>query len=371
MPKNILIFSDGTGQGAGTRSKRSNIVKLYQATENAAPRSVQDTFYDAGLGARDEQSWWRWGHDLLSQATGLGISQNIKDCYGALIKSYEPGDRIYLFGFSRGAYTVRSLGGVLSLCGVPSHDTRGRSARTDDAVRDALIGEAIETVYKHYGNDEQTKDERTKLGEQYRVRYGGNLPGSTNPPVPYFIGVFDTVRALGIPGSSGLVGWRHAFHDGTLNRRVPFARQALAIDENREVFKPELWDETGVDTAVQSIKQVWFPGVHTDIGGGYPEAGLSDLSLAWMVKEATDLPHPIVIDHAKLPLSADCLGMQHDERSGAGFVWIEGTREAFKPASLHEDFVGQRFAAPTIPILDRNVPYRPRALKDGGYRDRY
>jgi uncharacterized protein (DUF2235 family) len=371
MAKSILIFSDGTGQGAGTRSKRSNIVKLHEATEHAAPRHVQDTFYDPGLGVRDDRTWWRWGHDLLSQATGLGISQNIKDCYGALIKRYEPGDRIYLFGFSRGAYTVRSLGGVLSLCGVPMHDSRGRSPRTDDSVRDALVGEATETIYKHYGNDAETKAERKALGEQYRARYGGNLPNSGDPPVPYFIGVFDTVRALGVPGSSGLVGWRHAFHDDTLNPRVPFARQALAIDENREVFKPELWDESGVDTATQSIKQVWFPGVHTDIGGGYPECGLSDLSLAWMVKEATDIPHPIIVDQAALGLSPNCLDMQHDERSGRGFFWVEGTRERFTTPTLHEDFVRQRYDAPTIPILDRNVQYLPEALRNSVYRDRY
>ena len=257
MAKNILIFSDGTGQGASMPSKRTNILKLYLATKDAAPQS-QVAFYDRGLGA-DDNSWWRWGHDLLSKATGLGISQNVRDCYAALIERYEPGDRMYLFGFSRGAYTVRSVGGVLSLCGIPMRDSKGTSPRGDKKVRDALVAEAVDTVYKHYGNDDKTKAERKTLGEQYRKRYGGNIANTNDPPVPYFIGVFDTVRALGMPGSSGLIGWRHAFHDATLNPRVPFARQAISIDENREVFAPELWTKPASIRRSKASSRCGFP----------------------------------------------------------------------------------------------------------------
>jgi uncharacterized protein (DUF2235 family) len=142
MAKNILIFSDGTGQGAGMPAdKRSNVWKLWTATEKAAP-GQQIAFYDEGLGAEHKKEWWRWAYDLASKATGLGISQNIKDCYVALIELYEPGDRVFLFGFSRGAYTVRSLGGVLSLCGIPQQKD-GKSARGDKAVRTALAEEAV------------------------------------------------------------------------------------------------------------------------------------------------------------------------------------------------------------------------------------
>jgi uncharacterized protein (DUF2235 family) len=352
--------------------QRTNIRKLFLATKDASPE--QSAFYDAGLGAEDgkENGWWRWSYDLVSKATGLGISQNVKDCYAALIQRYEPGDRMYLFGFSRGAYTVRSLGGVLSLCGIPSHDGSRRRPRTDKKVRDALVNEAVEKVYKHYGNDQKTKDERAALGRDYRARYGGNLDGGSDPPVPYFIGVFDTVRALGVPGSSGLIGWRHAFHDATLNRRVPFARHAIAIDENRDAFKPELWDETGVDVATQSIKQTWFPGVHSDIGGGYEECELADLALAWMIDEATALPHPIAIDRSKLSLAPSFKGMQHDERTGWGVAWIEGTREQFEPVSLWETHVGDRFNEADVPMMHRRAPYRPLALRNNPtYKPRF
>jgi hypothetical protein len=145
-------FSDGTGQGSGMpKEERSNVWKLWNATKHAAPKDQQITFYDEGLGAEHKKEWWRWGYDLLSKATGLGISQNIKDCYVALIEFYEPGDRVFLFGFSRGAYTIRSLGGVLSLCGIPRHDRNVRTAANASkgdreaakSVRTAVAEEAV------------------------------------------------------------------------------------------------------------------------------------------------------------------------------------------------------------------------------------
>src|SRR3954463_2613758 len=168
MAKNIVIYSDGTGQGASLPAAvRSNVWKLWNATKDAAP-GRQIAFYDEGLGAEHKTEWWRWAYDLASKATGLGISQNIKDCYVALIEFYEPGDRVFLIGFSRGAYTVRSLGGVLSLCGIPQHDRTGKSVRPSanaskadqeaaKSLRTAVAEEAVSKVYQHYGNDEKTK----------------------------------------------------------------------------------------------------------------------------------------------------------------------------------------------------------------------
>jgi uncharacterized protein (DUF2235 family) len=212
MPKNIVILSDGTGQGASMpKAERTNVWKLWDATKKA-DLANQVTFYDEGLGAEHKREWWRWAYDLASRATGLGISQNIKDCYTALIEYYEPGDRVFLFGFSRGAFTVRSLGGVLSLCGIPRLDAAGNSPRDrqNKKGRLALVEEAVEKVYKQYGDNEKEK-ERIALGAEYRARYDSFSIEASDPPFPYFIGVWDTVRALGIPGSSGLVFWRHAF----------------------------------------------------------------------------------------------------------------------------------------------------------------
>jgi len=368
MKKNVVIFSDGTGQGSSMPDDElTNVCKLWNATKDV-DHARQITSYDAGLGAPDPD-WWRWGYNKMSQATGLGISRNIKDCYRALVEFYNPGDDIFLFGFSRGAYTVRSVGGVLSLCGIPTRGADGRDPRTNAAAREALVEEAVEKVYKHYGNDEKTKAERHTLGAKYRETY------ASDPAIPYFIGVWDTVRALGIPGSSGLVLWRHAFHDASLNRKVAYARQALSIDENRKTFAPELWDEseeTPEDKARGRIKQVWFPGVHSDVGGGYPDTGLSDLALEWMVQEATAVERALLIDRTKLRLNPSFKGRQHDERTGWGNLWAEGTREACTPNSLKEADVGHRFAEAGVPYLDGDRPYRPQALaKHETYRRYY
>jgi uncharacterized protein (DUF2235 family) len=383
VAKNVVIFSDGTGQGSGMpKERRSNVWKLWKAAEQAAP-GQQVTFYDEGLGAEHKQEWWRWAYDLASKATGLGISQNIKDCYVALIEFYEPGDRVFLFGFSRGAYTVRSLGGVLSLCGIPRHDRSGKSLRAPanaskadqeaaKSVRSAVADEAVSKVYQHYGNDEKTKQERVALGEEFRHAHESHAIDTSNPAFPYFIGVWDTVRALGIPGSSGVSFlFAHAFHDATLNPHVPYARQALSIDENREIFEPVIWDEkdeTPEARARGRIRQVWFPGVHSDIGGGYKETGLSDLSLAWMIDEATKIPNGLIVDRAKLtPFEPAFDGLQHNERTGWGMTWVEGTREKFfdgkGPLSLHERFVRQRFDLTTAKSLPKDGPYRPRPLR--------
>jgi uncharacterized protein (DUF2235 family) len=370
MAKNVVILSDGTGQGASMpKAERTNVWKLWDATKAAAPPQ-QVTFYDEGLGAEHKSEWWRWAYDLASQATGLGISQNIKDCYTALIEHYEPGDRVFLFGFSRGAFTVRSLGGVLSLCGIPQRDAAGNSPRDrqNKTGRLALVEEAVETVYKHYGDNEKEK-ERIALGAQFRERYQSLPVDGSDPPFPYFIGVWDTVRALGIPGSSGVVLWRHAFHNATLNACVPYARHALSIDENREIFAPEIWDESGESPEARArgrIKQVWFPGVHSDVGGGYRETGLSDLALDWMIKEATAVEHPLIVDMTRLRLKPSHEGIQHDERTGWGRTWTEGTREGVLdgkgPDILHEDFVHKRFGLPTARCVTGDRPYRPRAL---------
>jgi uncharacterized protein (DUF2235 family) len=362
VAKNILIFSDGTGQGSKLPAEeRTNVCKLWSACPES---SSQVTFYDDGLGS--DSSWWRWSYNLASRATGLGISQNVKDCYSALIQRYEPGDRIYLFGFSRGAYTVRSLGGVLSLCGVPTRDSHGFHPRTHKEARDELVRHAVEDVYKTYGDDEATKEKRKALGRTFRADF------ASVEVSPYFIGVWDTVRALGIPGSSGLVIWRHAFHDHTLGKDVRFARQALSVDENRQVFEPVPWEETPADLASGRIRQVWFPGVHSDIGGGYPESGLSDLALQWMINEATSVPDPIVFDGTRLTLAPSPLALQHDERKGLGMVWRKGTRQVPPTAVLVEDATRRRFDAATVPTLDGPRPYRPDALRSHAvYKARY
>jgi uncharacterized protein (DUF2235 family) len=359
MPKNIVIFSDGTGQAGGIPGAvASNVYKLFLACP-VVP-GVQETFYDPGLGSPpDGARWRRWRqlHNLISQVTGLGISWNIADCYEALIRMYEPGDRIYLFGFSRGAYTVRSLGGMLSLCGIPTRSARGLNPRVDKGVRRRLVRRALHWVYQTYGRSAFKKRLRASRAERYRERYG------SHDAVPYFIGVWDTVRSLGLPGITRLVPWRHAFHDATLHPDVPHARHALALDEDRAMFSPELWDELDADRVSGRIRQVWFPGVHSDIGGGYPEGELSDLALEWMIAEATAIPEPLLVDETRLDLRPSHRGIQHDARVGWGALWVKGTRGHLRPEPLQcEVPVERRFLEPSVPSVRGEGPYRPLPL---------
>jgi uncharacterized protein (DUF2235 family) len=210
MPKNILIFSDGTGQAGGLRpdENRSNIYKLYRATrcgpDTAIDPREQLAFYDAGLGSQPPGGAlflvraYRWLHNVASQATGLGITTNIIDCYAAILRMWEPGDRIYLFGFSRGAYTVRCLGAVLSLCGVPTRMPDGSPLRRDIGTTTRIAREAVKKVYQHVGSPKDTAfvEQRKALALYFRERYSCNSDGGPNT-LPFFVGVFDTVAALG------------------------------------------------------------------------------------------------------------------------------------------------------------------------------
>jgi uncharacterized protein (DUF2235 family) len=210
MPKNILIFSDGTGQAGGLRpdENRSNIYKLYRATRCGPDTDIdpreQLAFYDAGLGSQPPGGAlfvtraYRWLHNVASQATGLGITTNIIDCYAAIIRMWEPGDRIYLFGFSRGAYTVRCLAAVLGLCGVPTRMPDGSPLRRDIGTTTRIAREAVRKVYQHVSSpkDASYLPQREALARRFRQRYGSDANDAPNA-VPFFIGVFDTVASLG------------------------------------------------------------------------------------------------------------------------------------------------------------------------------
>lgn len=228
MGKNILIFSDGTGNRGGllVDERRSNVYKLYRATR-CGPDSYVDAlqqvaFYDPGLGTLPAgmDSVWsviRTVYNCASQATGLGLTRNIIDCYAEIIRLYRPGDRIYLFGFSRGAYTVRCLAGVLRWCGVPTRAPSGERYGFDEKSAKKVAREGVKKVYQHATSrreDAKAKPEdkatprqsiwleqRRKLAERFREKYESDVNGEPNI-VPYFIGIFDTVAALANPIAS-------------------------------------------------------------------------------------------------------------------------------------------------------------------------
>lgn len=213
MSKNILIFSDGTGQVGGLRpdQRLSNIYKLYRATrvgpDNIIDPDLQLAFYDAGLGTAETSDplWVRpltSARKMFASATGTGIGRNTVDCYAAILERYEPGDRIYLFGFSRGGYTVRCLANVIALCGIPTTAKDGAALPRRGAALRTIAEEAVYRVYDHASGrkNEAHLAQRDELARRFRAKYSSadqSRPDKANV-APYFIGVFESVAALGM-----------------------------------------------------------------------------------------------------------------------------------------------------------------------------
>jgi hypothetical protein len=187
--------------------------------------------------------------------------------YRYLVDTYEPGDQLFLFGFSRGAFTARSTAGFVRNCGILR---REHADRLDDAY----------TLYRSHNEPTKPRGIESTL---FRQAY-------SHEATVYFIGVWDTVGSLGIPWSGNplvnMVNKRWQFHDTDLSSTVSFAYQALAIDEQRRPFQPTLWTQPKDAPPTQQLEQVWFSGVHCDVGGGYLTHELSDITLNWMVEKA-------------------------------------------------------------------------------------
>lgn len=215
MPKNIVVYSDGTGQDGGVRPEQriSNVYKLYRASRNHPDNAIephqQVAFYDPGLGtdigATALTAPVRFVQKLLGSVTGQGIKRNIADCYEFIVNHYEEGDRIFLIGFSRGAYTVRCVANLLMLCGVPTRTPAGHLMRFRKAVRD-IAEEAVDKVLEHGASHPRAEfeAERDELARRFQIKYGSG-DGRDSNAAPYFIGVFDTVAALGATGMRRLL----------------------------------------------------------------------------------------------------------------------------------------------------------------------
>lgn len=317
--KNIIIFSDGTGQ-IGGKGVSTNVYKLFNMVENRTSKQI--AFYDSGIGTR----WW----DKLSLITGRGLSKNVVDCYQFIFENYQAGDQIYLFGFSRGAATVRSLSAFIHMFGILPQS------------RDDLIKPA----FKIYETRDATK--RIKNGKEFIENH------HTMWARIKFIGVWDTVAALGVPIPvldifiDKIPFSKHRFHNYSLSESVEHARHALAIDETRKSFKPIIWD-SNLKKDYQSLKQVWFSGVHSDIGGSYVEQGLSDIAMQWMIDEATH--HNLLIyKNNNVAVNPDCLGKLHDFKDGINSLLPKAQRQwshkTFGTPDVHKSVIERSKKSP-------------------------
>ncbi|MGY0553241.1 DUF2235 domain-containing protein [Vreelandella sp. 2A-K22] len=284
---NIVVCADGTWNRPEEDLENdfpTNVLQLARAISPETQEAKQHVFYDWGLGS--------YHNSLSAGATGAGIHKNILDGYRYIVQNYAPGDNIYLFGFSRGAYTVRALSGLINNCGI----LKRAEAR--------LIVEA----WKIYKSPTRTNHPAGKAACKFRADY------SHPARDVHFIGVWDTVGALGIPFSiMGLFESHDEFYDTKMGANVAIARHALAIDEKREDFIPTIWTpRQGVD-----LKQVWFAGVHADVGGSYKtdKSGIqaSDTPLAWMLDEA-NAAGLITESHIRDNLTDGAKGQIHNSR---------------------------------------------------------
>lgn len=464
MPKNILIFSDGTGQIGGLHpdQKLSNIYKMYRAMRPGpdSPISPKDQvcYYDAGLGAGEIGGLtFKRTRNILAAAVGTGIDENVIDCYEKIISYYEPGDCVLIFGFSRGAYTARAVSNVMNLCGVPTEMPDGKPIPKHGKKLRKIASDAVNYVYNH-GNGKPRGEQpylrnREELGKRFRQKYKSFVPDDENDEQgnvqPSFIGVFDTVAALGNSMVSSVmffvillsvllfyigfvadwnwsfllaIGsflivtviwyaklwwsqikyflpdpkkrlhplnplhwysiWKHGHravwnmknYDKYLDSDVGFARHALAIDEHRQDFPRVKWGmrhahALNAKKKPEWLKQVWFAGCHSDVGGSYleTESRLSDIALDWMVNELKECIPKIRINESMLVRSPDPAGLQHKEIYvfNYGFIWWKWKE---KPRIVNSNFVLhpsvlKRLKIKNVAQLGEVKPYRPVQLE--------
>jgi uncharacterized protein (DUF2235 family) len=322
MAKNIVVCSDGTGNSA-IKGRGTNVFKLFESIDLNGHRfdpelTPQVAIYDDGVGTESFKPV-----RMLGGAAGYGLSRNVRQLYKELCRIYDPGDRIFLFGFSRGAFTVRSLGGFILKCGILDVRKIADSAAFERRVREAY------RVYR--------RGYRTALMQLFRGKPDAKetetfrrLHCHGDEKIA-FIGVWDTVDAVGMPFHLADVInaalYRFKFPDYRLSPRVERAYHALALDDERHSFHPLLWDQTEAagpqsERDGQVIEQVWFSGAHSNIGGGYPKQGMSLVALDWMMHHAGHAALRLLpSDRTYYQEHANVDDKLYDPRSGLGIFY--------------------------------------------------
>jgi uncharacterized protein (DUF2235 family) len=298
--------------------------------------NAQIPYYGAGVGSIP-------GERLRGGIFGSGLSREIKRAYQFLVETYEPGDKLYFFGYSRGAYMARSTVGFVRNAGIlrPRHISR------------------LDEAYELYRNRDDKTRPTAVASRLFRRSY--SYPESTRVR---FIGVWDTVGSLGIPFSNvplvSLINKRWAFHDTELNSHVDAAFQALAIDEKRPPFEPTVWCRQPDAPPAQRLEQVWFPGVHSNVGGGGADTALSDITLQWIVERAESCG--LVFDRKALALAGNSRGRRSES-------WTRWYRVLFpKPhirtiaAPERKGFGAETAASTAVELLKTDSTYKPSNL---------
>lgn len=298
QPLRLVIFADGTGNAFN--SQKSNVWRLYQAL-NRAPHCMQIARYIPGVGTSAFTPF-----RILDSVTGLGVPSNVRTLYRFICWNWTPGAEIHLFGFSRGAFTIRTLAALIQKQGLmPVVDDQGKSISTSTMQRNAkgawrayrqqTAPATLRTTFPTVLLTRRIRDalvwtKRTLLRQPHhnQVKHAiGRGPGQVNIR---FMGLFDTVEAYGVPiedlrGVINYLIWPIRFRNTKCSETVVDVRHALALDEERLSFSPVRITQTGLPIG-QTVQELWFPGVHSDIGGGYPDDAVAYAPLLWIAEEA-------------------------------------------------------------------------------------
>ncbi len=279
MAKRIVLCFDGTWNKPADeslpedRQVETNVRRFYEAVADKSPDgATQLKWYDQGIGTH-------WYDHVIGGVNGAGLDINIMQGYKWLAEHYADGDEVFVLGFSRGAYTARSFVGLIRNCGL---------------IKSNLLDLQLGMAFGIYRTRDDGPDSKT--AKLFRRMFSREINIK-------FVGVWDTVGALGIP--LGLFKDFNAefyqFHDTQLSRIVENAFHAVSIDEHREPYDVCLWNPPSQPE--QTIEQRWFIGAHCDVGGGYPDRRLSDLTLKWMMEKAGGLG--LGIDQSRVPANVE------------------------------------------------------------------
>jgi uncharacterized protein (DUF2235 family) len=332
--KRIVILIDGTWDKeditGNTNVAKLDLIKLIK--RQAANGTVQSVHYHDGVGAYGDIF-----KRILGGAIGLGLKKIVLDCYGFVVDDYEAGDEIYLFGFSRGAYAARALAGLIGASGVAR---RPNAELSEIAWQHYRVSPASRQQPQTASSTDQSKIEKYRATVQAEEFHDSKSVKC--------VAVWDTVGSYGIPAGFGLAALARyvpliflGFHDTSLGDHVDVGLHAVAVDEHRRPFVPTLWTIARGKQPRGHVEQTWFAGAHRNVGGGYPDSGLSDLALIWIIARV----------HTLTGLEFDLPSVMSNTRPNLGGVVVDSTKGWFldehwphyrvvlSPAAIHHGYL--------------------------------
>jgi uncharacterized protein (DUF2235 family) len=361
--KRIIACCDGTWNRPGTLDGnvpvKTNVQLIFECIPKLSKKGSTETkqlkFYETGVGS----STFDKEDQVMGGLSGAGIDKKIKDIYSFVVFNYQPGDEIYLFGFSRGAYTARSIAGFIRNCGI---------------LKASNI-HLIDYAYDLYRDRNEYSSPDSDLMTSFRSNYC--VEDITKIK---FIGVWDTVGSLGLPldFKKEYNMEKYKFHDVKLSSTIENAYHAIAIDEKRKLFEPTLWEisDNGINKG-QKVEQRWFAGLHCNVGGSYKDTGLSDLALNWLIQKAEEcgleVNNPSVCNNEHYTFNPNYKGVLRDSMAWFYKIWFPKYREIGNEFRYIKAENGSTKKVRTNEVIDESVRmrlndsslnYRPDNLKD-------